>query len=524
VLARAAYQDAFFAWPQPARERYVSLLRAADPVWAPGFLRWLRIATPMRYPALVGAAAFAAGRLERGEHGVSRQVIASVLRSADDPGHLLAYWAAAYGPSLPKPVKRGVADAVTRLYDEPALLAYDDGGHHFELGFVRGDLPRHGGIGTPRPVRFGEVIRLVHPRARDRAQGDLFRYALARRHGRVRRIPATVPLVRSWAGPQVSQPEIAERFGPGDPGEVRGTDAVVPVRKAIAEAAADPAALAGPMRVIAGLGQDTGPPPPGQWLAQLRRAGTSHHAGTLLAAMSVPDLVAEPATRARLEALIPHLPLSALLAHLRRFDAAGIGFETAMAVAARIADPAEVRASGLGPLRFAAAWGAVDSRRWEPALAAGARHSLGAVPRLRGRTLVVVEPRSDTRIAFGLALAPRCEAADLAVLGGGRFPLEPDESPLHALIRWHSTDLGGTPTPAAGYDRVVLVTEQFGEEPDVPADVPLYVWETRRHSGHEHEPEFAIGSRRGFFRGLGDASFLIIPWWEELVAGNRIQS
>ncbi|MEV6641776.1 hypothetical protein [Amycolatopsis sp. NPDC051371] len=512
MLARAAYQDAFFAWPQPARERYVSLLRAADPLWAQGFLRWLRFATPMRYPALVGAAAFVAGRLERGEHGVSRQVIASVLRRADDPGHLLAYWAAAYGPSLPKPVKRGVADAVTRLYDEPALLAYDDGGHHFELGFVRGDLPRHGGIGTPRPARFGEVIRLVHPRARDRAQGDLFRYALARRFGRVRTVPATLPLVRSWAGSPVSP--VSQLRAPED---LRGASAGLSVLSA------ERAVPAGPMHAIAGVRSGTGNPPSGQFLAQLRHAGTSPHAETVLAALPIVDLLAQPGGLARLEPLIPHLPLSALLAHLRRFDAAGIGFETAMAVAARIADPAEVRASGLGPLRFALAWGAVDSRRWEPALAAGARHSLGAVPRLRGRTLVLVEPRSDTRIVFGLALAQRCEAADLAVLGGGRFPLDPDESPLHALIRWHSTDLGA-PTAPAGYDRVVLVTEQLGEEPDVPADVPLYVWETRRHSGHEHEPQFATGSRRGFFRGLGDASFLIIPWWGEFVAHNRIQS
>lgn len=187
---------------------------------------------------------------------------------------------------------------------------------------------------------------------------------------------------------------------------------------------------------------------------------------------------------ARLEALVPHLPLSALLAHLRRLDAAGIGFETAMAVAARMSDPAEVRASGLGPLRFAAAWGAVDSRRWEPALAAGARHSLGAVPRLPGRTLVLVEPRSDTRIVFGIALAQRCEVAD----------------------------------------RVVLVTEQFREEPDVSGKVPLYVWETRRYDRYGYEPEFTAGPRRGLFRGLGDASFRIIPWWEEFVAGDQIQS
>ncbi|WP_410616448.1 hypothetical protein [Amycolatopsis sp. lyj-109] len=557
VLARAAYQDAFFAWPRRDRERYVSLLRAADPSWAPGFLRWLRAGTPMRYPALVGAAAFVAGRLERGEHGLSRQVIASVLCRADDPGHLLAYWAAAYG-ALPKPVKRGVSDAVTRLYDEPATLAYDDGGHHFEVGFVHGDLPRHGGIGTPRPLRFGEVIRLVHPRARDRAQGDLFRYALARRHGKVRTVPETLPLVRTWAGvaapsagasggnsgrnsdergagagrPSVAGPGGAAPGGPRWGGvEVLPGDALAAERERLVGSGqrrgvvlpGDPAVAAehqpftGALHLVAGLRPGVDRLPPAQWLAQLRRAGTSAHAETVLAALPLADLLAQPDGLARLEPLIPHLPLSALLAHLRRLDAAGIGFETAMAVAARIGDPAEVRASGLGPLRFAAAWLGVDSRRWEPALAAGARHSLGAVPRLGGRTLVVLEPGSDTRIVFGLALAQQCDDADVIRLGGGRFPLQPGDSPLHALIRWHSTEF--RPAVAAGHDRVVLVTEEFTDEqqPDVPARVPLYVWETRRHSSHEHEPEFPPGSRRIFFRGLGDPSFRLIPWWEEFV-------
>lgn len=173
--------------------------------------------------------------------------------------------------------------------------------------------------------------------------------------------------------------------------------------------------------------------PPAQRLAQLRRVETGPHADTVVAALTLVDLLTQPGGLARLEPLIPHLPLSVLLAHLRSLDAAGIGFETAMAIAARIADPAEVRASGLGPLRFAAAWQGVDSRRWEPALAAGARHSLGAVPRPAGRTLVVIEPGSDTRI----------------VPGGGRFPLDPDESPLHALIRWHS----GEPRAAGGTAR-----------------------------------------------------------------------
>jgi hypothetical protein len=495
VLTGAAYQDAFFAWPRPAQERYVELVRAAttaDPEWTAGFLRWLRVATPMRYPALVGAAAFTAERLAHGQPGLSRQVIASVLQRADDPGHLLAHWAGTYGASLPKPVKRGVADAVIRLYDEPALLAYDTGAHHFELGFVRGELPIRGGIRTPRPLRFGEVIARVHPKARDQEQGDLFRYALARRHGRVRTIPASLELVRRCAG---------------------GTEVASPV--------------AWPEGLVAALrrGDGTGGAVPGQVLAQVRRLGNSGRAGAESVSASVPlgRLLSrgEGAGRAALEALIPSLPLSALLANLRRFDAVGIGFETAMSVAARIADPAEVRASGLLPLRFAAAWRAVASRRWEPVLAAGARYSLEAVPRLPGRTLVIIEPRDDTRIVFGLALAQRCAEADVVVAGGGRFPFEPGESPLHGLFRWPTTERRALGLAFDGHDRVVLVTEYLCDVPDVPADIPLYAWETKRFSRHEHPPRFDVGPRRGLFRGLGDPSFRVIPWWEELVKSDE---
>ena len=38
---------------------------------------------------------------------------------------MLAYWTSRYGRAVPKPVKRGIADAVARLYDERAFLRYD---------------------------------------------------------------------------------------------------------------------------------------------------------------------------------------------------------------------------------------------------------------------------------------------------------------------------------------------------------------------------------------------------------------
>ena len=59
------------------------------------------------------------------------------------------------------PVKRGVADAVRRLYTERAALRYD---------------------GLTRQLRMADVIELTHPEPKDAAQSALFRYLLDRRH------------------------------------------------------------------------------------------------------------------------------------------------------------------------------------------------------------------------------------------------------------------------------------------------------------------------------------------------------
>ncbi|GAB3882485.1 hypothetical protein GCM10029964_040310 [Kibdelosporangium lantanae] len=184
ALSCVAYRDAMFAWPKAIVLRFDALVRAStrdDPQWTADFLGWLR--TVQRYPALVGAAAFVSERLAHGQHGMSRQVVNSVLRAPDDPGHLLAHWTSTYGPQVPKPVKRGVADAVVRLYT-PSAFRHDTDGHHLDLpNFINTVMRWKGGIPTPRPFRFGDVIALTHPVARTPDQGDLFRLALGR--GRV---------------------------------------------------------------------------------------------------------------------------------------------------------------------------------------------------------------------------------------------------------------------------------------------------------------------------------------------------
>lgn len=147
-----------------------------DGEWLSRFLPWLRSEANMRSAPLVAALEAVKARLAAGEQGLNRQLVNSVLQRADEPGEALAYWTSTYGRAIPKPVKRGIADAVQRMYNERNLLKYDTNAKGF---------------------RFGDVIDLIHP-APDAAkvwQGDLFEHALDRRHGRDKPIPAALRML-----------------------------------------------------------------------------------------------------------------------------------------------------------------------------------------------------------------------------------------------------------------------------------------------------------------------------------------
>ncbi|MFF3688002.1 TROVE domain-containing protein [Streptomyces sp. NPDC002187] len=189
-------QDTFYETGGRRDDRFTGLVRqlaADDPAWTAGLLGWLRGEGNMRTAALVGAAEFVHARLEADRAAApgqtaaegalpysNRAVIASVLQRADEPGEMLGYWTSRHGRRLPKPVKRGVADAVQRLYDERSLLKYDTDSKGF---------------------RFGDVLELVHAApSPDRAwQGPLFKHALDRRHGRDESIPEQLAMLRRRA-------------------------------------------------------------------------------------------------------------------------------------------------------------------------------------------------------------------------------------------------------------------------------------------------------------------------------------
>jgi hypothetical protein len=121
-----------------------------------GLAQYLRQHLLMRSAAVVMAAEYVAAGGPGG-----RQLIARALQRADEPAELIGYWLANHGRNLPMPVKRGVADAVRRLYNERAALRYD---------------------GLSRQLRMADVIELTHPAPTGDRQSALFRYLLDRRH------------------------------------------------------------------------------------------------------------------------------------------------------------------------------------------------------------------------------------------------------------------------------------------------------------------------------------------------------
>ncbi|WP_327683582.1 TROVE domain-containing protein [Kitasatospora sp. NBC_00458] len=461
-------QHSFYESATDREERFTTLVRRfalEDPLWTLGLLRWLRGEAQIRSAAVAGAVEFARARAEAKASGYSRQAVDAVLQRPDEPGDFLALWTARHGRRLPQPVRRGLGDAVRRLYTSRAVLKYDTPSHAF---------------------RFADVLELTHPApARDRPwQGELFRYVLDRRHR-----------------PQQAVPPCGESVL-----AARQRLALLPVAERRAVLAAPDAA------------------------DRLAAAGMTWEA--------LAGWLQGPLDAAAWEAVIPSMGAMALVRNLRNFDHASIDDASAALVAARIADPTQVARSRQFPFRFLAAHRAAPGPRWAAALEAALGHSLANVPRLPGRTLVLVDrsgsmfgvpegrtelTRADAAAVFGSALALRAEQADLVEFGTGSLPVQvaPDDSLLATVGRFH--DMGGTDTAGAvarhfdGHHRVVVITDEqpghFGPlDPfaPVPPDVPVYTWNLCGYRTGHAPP----APKRHVFGGLSDAAFRLVPLLE----------
>ncbi|MGW1103483.1 TROVE domain-containing protein [Streptomyces sp. NPDC002540] len=471
AVANFVSQQTFYEDGEQRDDRFAQLVRVlavGDPEWTAGLLHWLRRDGQMRTASIVGAAEYVKARLDAGaEDGPSnRQVVDSVLLRADEPGELLGYWTSRYGRAVPKPVKRGIADAVRRLYHGKSLLKYDT---------------------ASKGYRFGDILNIVHasPDPEKPWQGELFRYALDRRH----------------------HPEAAV---------VPASDRTLTAHRALMELPV------GERRAVV-TGEDGAD--------RLTAAGMTWEA--------LAGWLQGPMDAAAWEAVIPSMGAMALLRNLRNFDEAGVSDEVAARVAAKICDPDVVAASRQFPFRYLAAYRHAPSLRWAHPLEKALGHSLRNVPALPGRTLILVDRsgsmwsplsdrsqlnRADAAAIFGTALALRASHADLVQFGTNSAPVtyRRRESVLKVLERFG--DLGGTNTAEAvrlhyrGHDRVLIVTDEqaaFSYAADataaVPSTVPVYTWNL---AGHRvgHAP--SGGANRHTFGGLSDAAFRMVPLLE----------
>ena len=161
-------EDTFYESAATRDARFLQLIRevtATNPAFLAGvdgepgkvgLVQYLRETMLMRSAAVVMAAEYVAAGGERG-----RSVVARALQRPDEPAEMVGYWMTRHGRNLPMPIKRGVADAVRRLYNERAVLRYD---------------------GLTRQTRMADVLELTHPAPRDAKQSALFKYLLDRRH------------------------------------------------------------------------------------------------------------------------------------------------------------------------------------------------------------------------------------------------------------------------------------------------------------------------------------------------------
>lgn len=461
-------QQTFYESARGRDDRYARLvgqLAVEDPVWTAGLLRWLRTEGNMRTASLVGAATYVRARLTAGacDGPSNRSVIDSVLQRADEPGELLAHWTSAYGRRVPQPVKRGIADAVRRLYSSRALLKYDT---------------------ASRAFRLGDVLNLVHaaPDPQKPWQDALFRYALDRRHHPDQAlVPASDRLLTAHqallAVPAderravVTGPDGAERLASaGMTWEALAGWLHGPMDAAVWEAVIP---SMGPMALVRNL-------------RNFDEAGVSDEAAAQVAAR-----IADPAEVARSR----QFPFRYLAAHQH-------------APSPRWSAPLE-QALGHSLANVPALPGRTlilvdrsDSMFWD---------TVSERSKLR---------RADAAAVFGAALAMRAEHADLVEFGSSNAVVrfQAGEPVLEVLKRFHS--LGGTETAKAvrthyrGHDRVLIVTDEqashhcgcHGPTEPVPSETPVYTWNL---AGYQpaHAP---AGPYRHTFGGLTDTAFRLI--------------
>lgn len=505
-------EDTFYESGADRTKRLVDLVRkiaVKDHLWMADFLLWLRSEGNIRTASIVGAVEAADAMVKAGIAG-GRAIVASVLQRADEPGEVVAYWLATRGRKvlMPKAIKRGIADAIQRLYTEFSFMKYDSSGS---------------------AVRFGDVIELVHPKAtREAAEkifkevdeaaaeveaedmsawlvdqnlrrdqrinqwmvrtNELFRYAIELRHNRGTEPGESMTMVRA-------QRELRKKFEE-DPQVLLDTEALK----------------------AAGM----------TWEDSLSLAGKKLDKGEIW------------------KSVLPNLGIMALLRNLRNLDEAKVSDKDVASAIARLSDPEQIAKSRQLPYRFYSAYKAAPSLRWGHALELALGLSLKNIPTLGGRTLILVDTSgsmSGSNLSakskmtfeeaaglFGIALALKGEA-DLWAWASDAYQFEfKGTSVLKNLEKYQSensrvgvgTDLERAIRKAyvpGKYDRMVVISDmqvmRYGGGL-IPTDIPCYFFNLAGYAPAAVETKGRVYE----LGGLTDHTFKMITMLEAGESGK----
>ncbi|MEV3981799.1 TROVE domain-containing protein [Nonomuraea sp. NPDC049758] len=455
--------------------RFVNLVRVVaveDVGWLTRFLLWLRLEANMRSAPIQAALEAVRARLASGIAGGNRQLVASVLQRADEPAEALAYWISRYGRAVPKPIRRGIGDAILRLGNEFNYVKWDSEG---------------------KGVTFADLLNLTHPGDRKgssqagRFQGlwqhDLFGYIVKKPHDKAAPIPETLGLLTRREA-LLALPLGERRQVLDDPELLRRAGITW---EALAGWLQGPMDAAAWEAIIPSMGL----------MALTRNLRNFDEAGVsdIVAATVAARLAnAEEVRRSR------QFPFRFLAAY-KHAPSLRWSYPLEQALAHSLANV--------------------------PALAG---RTLILVDRSGSMFDRISEKsqlnRADSAAVFGAALALRAENADLVQFGTNSQPISyrRGESVLKVVERFG--DLGGTNTAHAvrrhfrstvdAHNRVIIITDEqtsggyYGSDPteQIPAQVPVYTWNLAGHK-HGHAPS-GVGTRHTF-GGLSDAAFKLIP-------------
>lgn len=464
-------QDTFYesSSERQARTRsLVSKIAVSDSAWLVSLVGWLRNEANLRSISLVIAMEGASSMIANGVPG-ARNLVSSALTRADEPGEALAYWMGQKGRKIPAAVKRGIADAAVKTYNEFSFGKYDSD----SKGFT-----------------FADVIRLTHPKPKDTVQADLFKYAMSYRFDSSVEIPASLGMLHK-----------RKSFLSMDKNDLRNLLKSDGGSAALKHAGLTWEAVAGSV----GLDKDIWEAliPNMGYMALMRNISNFVKYDVSAATQkSVAHRLADPEQVAKSRQL-PFRFLSAYNAN--KFNSM-FGYALDQALVESMSNVPALKGKTLILVDRS------GSMFNSPGKSTGLNFA-------------------DSAAIFGVALALRAEDAKLVQYGSAYYgpaheevKVRKGDSILKTLEKFR--DMGGTDTNTAvrenydkSYDRVILITDEqygyYGSSSRNPADLvsastPVYVWNLAGYKYGQSENT----ANRYVFGGLNDQAFKLIPLLE----------